>query len=445
MLPAALRGAAVFYFCMTGKPQQQADIMATLKQTDQDVHQYIQYELERQANQLELIASENIVSPAVLEAQGSIFTNKYAEGYPGKRYYGGCDYADKIESLAIERAKEIFGAEYVNVQPHSGSQANMAVYFSCLNPGDKVLGMDLAHGGHLTHGAAVSFSGKLFNFMSYGVKRDTETIDMAEVERIAFENRPKLIVAGASAYPRIIDFEHFRHIADQIGALFMVDMAHIAGLVAAGVHPSPVPYADFVTTTTHKTLRGPRGGLILAKKKYAKALDSNIFPGIQGGPLVHVIAAKAVSFKEAMTEEYRQYQRQVVTNAQMLAAQLKGHGFRIVSGGTDNHLLLIDLSSKGLTGKEAEHLLEEAGLTVNKNAIPFDTQPRFVTSGIRIGTPSVTTRGLKEPEMVKIADWINRVLTSRSAAVIAQVRQEVRDLCEELPLYPEMARDEEFV
>ncbi|MGX9726276.1 MAG: serine hydroxymethyltransferase [Candidatus Electronema sp. VV] len=418
--------------------------MTTLKTIDQDVHQYIQYELERQANQLELIASENIVSPAVLEAQGSIFTNKYAEGYPGKRYYGGCDYADKIETLAIERAKEIFGAEYVNVQPHSGSQANMAVYFSCLNPGDKVLGMDLAHGGHLTHGAAVSFSGKLFNFMSYGVKRDTETIDMAEVERIAFENRPKLIVAGASAYPRIIDFEHFRHIADQIGALFMVDMAHIAGLVAAGVHPSPVPYADFVTTTTHKTLRGPRGGLILAKKKYAKALDSNIFPGIQGGPLVHVIAAKAVSFKEAMTEEYRQYQRQVVTNAQTLAAQLKGHGFRIVSGGTDNHLMLIDLSSKGLTGKEAEHLLEEAGLTVNKNAIPFDTQPRFVTSGIRIGTPSVTTRGLKEPKMVKIADWINRVLTSRSATVIAQVRQEVRDLCEELPLYPEMAREEEF-
>ncbi|WP_420209419.1 serine hydroxymethyltransferase [Candidatus Electronema sp. JC] len=418
--------------------------MTTLKTIDTDVHQYIQYELERQANQLELIASENIVSPAVLEAQGSIFTNKYAEGYPGKRYYGGCDYADKIETLAIERAKEIFGAEYVNVQPHSGSQANMAVYFSCLNPGDKVLGMDLAHGGHLTHGAAVSFSGKLFNFMSYGVKRDTETIDMAEVERIAFENRPKLIVAGASAYPRIIDFEHFRHIADQIGALFMVDMAHIAGLVAAGVHPSPVPYADFVTTTTHKTLRGPRGGLILAKKKYAKALDSNIFPGIQGGPLVHVIAAKAVSFREAMTEEYRQYQRQVVTNAQMLAAQLKSHGFRIVSGGTDNHLMLIDLSSKGLTGKEAEHLLEEAGLTVNKNAIPFDTQPRFVTSGIRIGTPSVTTRGLKEPEMVKIADWINRVLISRSAAVIAQVRQEVRELCEELPLYPEMAREEEF-
>jgi glycine hydroxymethyltransferase len=417
--------------------------MTALKKTDSDVYRCMQHELERQANQLELIASENIASPAVLEAQGSIFTNKYAEGYPGRRYYGGCDYADKIESLAIERAMEIFGAEYANVQPHSGSQANMAVYFSCLNPGDKVLGMDLAHGGHLTHGAAVSFSGKLFNFMSYGVKRDTETIDMAEVERIAFENRPKLIVAGASAYPRIIDFEHFRHIADQIGALFMVDMAHIAGLVAAGAHPSPVPYADFVTTTPHKTLRGPRGGLILAKKKYAKALDSNIFPGIQGGPLVHVIAAKAVGFKEAMTEEYRQYQRQVVTNAKVLAGRLQEHGFRIVSGGTDNHLMLIDLSSKGLTGKEAEHLLEEAGLTVNKNAIPFDTQPRFVTSGIRIGTPSVTTRGLKEPEMLQISDWINRVLTSRTAAEISAVRQEVRQLCETFPLYPEMAREDE--
>jgi glycine hydroxymethyltransferase len=417
--------------------------MTALKKTDSDVYRCMQHELERQANQLELIASENIASPAVLEAQGSIFTNKYAEGYPGRRYYGGCDYADKIESLAIERAMEIFGAEYANVQPHSGSQANMAVYFSCLNPGDKVLGMDLAHGGHLTHGAAVSFSGKLFNFMSYGVKRDTETIDMAEVERIAFENRPKLIVAGASAYPRIIDFEHFRHIADQIGALFMVDMAHIAGLVAAGAHPSPVPYADFVTTTTHKTLRGPRGGLILAKKKYAKALDSNIFPGIQGGPLVHVIAAKAVGFKEAMTEEYRQYQRQVVTNAKVLAGRLQEHGFRIVSGGTDNHLMLIDLSSKGLTGKEAEHLLEEAGLTVNKNAIPFDTQPRFVTSGIRIGTPSVTTRGLKEPEMLQISDWINRVLTSRTADEISAVRQEVRQLCETFPLYPEMAREDE--
>ncbi|MCI5146131.1 MAG: serine hydroxymethyltransferase, partial [Candidatus Electrothrix sp. AR3] len=306
-------------------------------------------------------------------------------------------------------------------------------------PGDKVLGMDLAHGGHLTHGATVSFSGKLFNFISYGVQRDTETIDMAEVERIAFENRPKMIVAGASAYPRIIDFEGFRHIADQIGALFMVDMAHIAGLVAAGVHPSPVPYADFVTTTTHKTLRGPRGGLILAKKKFAKALDSNIFPGIQGGPLVHVIAAKAVSFKEAMSEEYQQYQQQVVNNASVLAERMIEHGFRIVSGGTDNHLLLVDLSSKGLTGKDAERLLEDAGLTVNKNAIPFDTQPRFVTSGIRIGTPAVTTRGLKEAEMIKIADWINRVLVVGDSA--AQVRQEVRQLCDTLPLYPEIERD----
>ena len=419
--------------------------MATLKETDPDVYGYIQYELERQANQLELIASENIVSRAVLEAQGSIFTNKYAEGYPNRRYYGGCDYADKVESLACSRAREIFNAEYANVQPHSGSQANMAVYFATLKPGDKVLGMDLAHGGHLTHGATVSFSGKLFNFVSYGVRRDTETIDMEEVERIAFENRPKMIVAGASAYPRIIDFEGFRRIADQIGALFMVDMAHIAGLVAAGVHPSPVPYADFVTTTTHKTLRGPRGGLILAREKHAKALDSNIFPGIQGGPLVHVIAAKAVSFKEAMSQEYREYQQQVVTNASLLADRLTEHGFRIVSGGTDNHLMLIDLKSKDITGKEAERLLEDAGLTVNKNAIPFDTQSRFVTGGIRLGTPAVTTRGLKEPEMIKIADWVNRVLTSRQPAEIGQIRQEVRKLCETLPLYPEIERDESLM
>ena len=419
--------------------------MATLKETDPDVYRYIQYELERQANQLELIASENIVSQAVLEAQGSIFTNKYAEGYPGRRYYGGCDYADEVESLACNRAKEIFNAEYANVQPHSGSQANMAVYFATLKPGDKVLGMDLAHGGHLTHGATVSFSGKLFNFVSYGVRRDSETIDMEEVERIAFENRPKMIVAGASAYPRIIDFEGFRRIADQIGALFMVDMAHIAGLVAAGVHPSPVPYADFVTTTTHKTLRGPRGGMILAKEKHAKVLDSNIFPGIQGGPLVHVIAAKAVSFKEAMTQEYREYQQQVVTNAAVLANRLQEHGFRIVSGGTDNHLMLIDLKSKDITGKEAERLLEDAGLTVNKNAIPFDTQSRFVTGGIRLGTPAVTTRGLKEGEMIKIGDWVNRVLTSRQPAVIGQVRQEVRELCQALPLYPEIPRDESLV
>jgi glycine hydroxymethyltransferase len=416
--------------------------MATLKETDPDVYRIIQYELERQSNQLELIASENIVSQAVLAAQGSIFTNKYAEGYPNRRYYGGCDYADEVESLACSRAREIFDAEYANVQPHSGSQANMAVYFATLKPGDKVLGMDLAHGGHLTHGATVSFSGKLFNFVSYGVRRDSETIDMEEVERIAFENRPKMIVAGASAYPRVIDFEGFRRIADQIGALFMVDMAHIAGLVAAGVHPSPVPYADFVTTTTHKTLRGPRGGLILAREKHAKVLDSNIFPGIQGGPLVHVIAAKAVSFKEAMSPEYKVYQKQVVTNASVLADRLTEYGFRIVSGGTDNHLMLIDLKSKDITGKEAEHLLEDAGLTVNKNAIPFDTQSRFVTGGIRLGTPAVTTRGLKEPEMIKIAEWVNRVLTSRSPEEISKVRQEVRNLCEALPLYPEIERDE---
>jgi len=416
--------------------------MATLKETDPDVYRFIQYELERQANQLELIASENIVSRAVLDAQGSIFTNKYAEGYPNRRYYGGCDYADEVESLACSRAKEIFNAEYANVQPHSGSQANMAVYFATLKHGDTVLGMDLAHGGHLTHGAKVSFSGKLFNFVSYGVRQDTETIDMEEVERVALEYRPKMIVAGASAYPRIIDFKLFRQIADQIGALFMVDMAHIAGLVAAGVHPSPVPYADFVTTTTHKTLRGPRGGMILAREKYAKALDSNIFPGIQGGPLVHVIAAKAVSFKEAMSQDYIDYQQQVVDNASVLADRLTDHGFRIVSGGTDNHLMLIDLKSKDITGKEAERLLEDAGLTVNKNAIPFDTQSRFVTGGIRLGTPAVTTRGLKEPEMIQIADWVNRVLTSRRSSVIGEVRQEVRELCDALPLYPEIKRDE---
>lgn len=417
--------------------------MAILEQTDPEVFRYIQYELERQSNQLELIASENIVSKAVLEAQGSIFTNKYAEGYPNRRYYGGCDYADEVEALAINRAKEIFGAEYANVQPHSGSQANMAVYFATLKAGDKVLGMDLAHGGHLTHGASVSFSGKLFNFISYGVQRDSETINMDEVERIAFENRPKMIVAGASAYPRVIDFERFRHIADQIGALFMVDMAHIAGLIAAGVHPSPIPYADFVTTTTHKTLRGPRGGLILAREKHAKALDSNIFPGIQGGPLVHVIAAKAVAFKEAMTPEFVQYQRQVVKNAEVLAAELHRRGFRVVSGGTDNHLMLIDLNSKDITGKEAEHLLEDAGLTVNKNAIPFDTQSRFVTGGVRIGTPAVTTRGLKEQEMVMIADWINRVISSRDPAVLGEIRQEVRTLCDRLPIYPDLHRYEQ--
>lgn len=409
--------------------------MTPLEQTDPDIYKLIQQEQERQTNQLELIASENIASEAILEAQGSIFTNKYAEGYPNRRYYGGCDYADQVETLAINRARELFGAEYANVQPHSGSQANMAVYFATLTPGDKVLGMDLAHGGHLTHGASVSFSGKLYNFISYGVDRKHEVINMEEVERIAFENKPKMIVAGASAYPRFIDFAGFRRIADEIGAYFMVDMAHIAGLVAAGVHPSPVPYADFVTSTTHKTLRGPRGGLILAKQKFGKQLDSNIFPGIQGGPLVHVIAAKAVAFKEALTTEYQDYQQQVILNAKVLADRLTRHGFRIVSGGTDNHLMLVDLKNKNITGKEAEEFLEEAGLTVNKNAIPFDTQSRFVTGGIRIGTPSVTTRGMKQQEMEQIGDWINRVITSREGSEIARVRAEVRALCARMPLY----------
>ncbi len=416
--------------------------MSHLKQADPDVYQHIRAEFERQMYQLELIASENIVSEAVLEAQGSIFTNKYAEGYPSRRYYGGCEHADQVETLAISRAKEIFGAEYVNVQPHSGSQANMAVYFATLNPGDKVLGMDLAHGGHLTHGSAVNFSGQFFNFVSYGVDRDTETIDMAEVERLAHEHRPKMIVAGASAYPRTIDFEGFRRIADQIDALFMEDMAHIAGLVAAGQHPSPVPHADFVTTTTHKTMRGPRGGMILAREDFRKVLDSKIFPGIQGGPLVHVIAAKAVSFKEAMTDEYVSYQAQVVKNAVVLGNSLTKLGFRLVSNGTDNHLLLVDLTNKSMTGKEAETILEEAGLTVNKNAIPFDTQSRFVTGGIRIGTPAVTTRGLREPEMEQIAAWIDRVVTHRENPDERHaIRQEVRELCSRFPLYPHLSQD----
>lgn len=414
--------------------------MSFLKENDLEVHGAIVQELERQRFQLELIASENIVSQAVLEAQGSIFTNKYAEGYPSRRYYGGCEHADAIESLAIQRAKAIFGAEYVNVQPHSGSQANMAVYFATLNPGDKVLGMDLAHGGHLTHGSAVNFSGQFYNFVSYGVDRETEMLDMAEVERLAHEHRPRMIVAGASAYPRIIDFAAFRRIADQIEALLMVDMAHIAGLVAAGQHPSPVPYADFVTTTTHKTMRGPRGGLILAKEEFGKQLDSKIFPGIQGGPLVHVIAAKAVGFKEALEPAYKEYQAQVVKNAKALAASLTGLGFRLVSGGTDNHLMLVDMGSKGITGKAAEEALEHAGLTVNKNAIPFDQQSRFVTSGIRIGTPAVTTRGLKEPEMAQIGGWINQVIENiDKPEVLARVRGQVRSLCERYPLYPGMA------
>ncbi|MDT8335913.1 MAG: serine hydroxymethyltransferase [Desulfurivibrionaceae bacterium] len=416
--------------------------MSRLQTVDPEVYKTIKDELARQAYQLELIASENTVSRAVLEAQGSIFTNKYAEGYPGRRYYGGCEYADTIETLAINRALEIFGAEYANVQAHSGSQANMAVYFATLQPGDKVLGMDLAHGGHLTHGSAVNFSGQLYDFVSYGVDRETEMIDMAEVERLALAHRPKMIVAGASAYPRDIDFAEFRRIADKIDALFMVDMAHIAGLVAAGVHPSPVPHADFVTSTTHKTMRGPRGGLILAREKFGRSLNSKIFPGIQGGPLVHVIAAKAVAFKEALTDDFNKYQQQVVVNARVLGESLKAYGFRLVSGGTDNHLLLVDLAGKAITGKAAEEGLEKAGLTVNKNAVPFDTQPRFVTGGIRIGTPAVTTRGLKEAEMKMIAAWIDRVINNLAdEAALAAIRREVHDLCARFPLYPDLQRE----
>ncbi len=413
--------------------------MSTLKSQDPEIYKAIKNELERQRTYLELIASENIVSEAVLEVQGSIFTNKYAEGYPSKRYYGGCDYADLVENLAIDRAKELFQAEYANVQAHSGSQANMAVYFAALNPGDKVLGMDLAHGGHLTHGSPVNFSGQFFNFISYGVDKETGIISMEEVERVAHEHRPRMIVAGASAYPRLIDFEAFRVIADQIDALFMVDMAHIAGLVAAGVHPSPLPYADYVTTTTHKTMRGPRGGLILAKKEYGKSLNSKIFPGIQGGPLMHVIAAKAVSFKEAMSQEFVVYQQQVVKNSQALAAALIHHGFGLVSGGSDNHLILVDLTNKDITGKQAEEILESAGLTVNKNAVPFDTESRFVTGGIRIGTPAVTSRGLKEHEMRQIAQWMNRaILNHRDEQEIRKIRSEVRELCERFPIYPDL-------
>jgi glycine hydroxymethyltransferase len=417
--------------------------VSPLKKTDPEIERFIQYELERQTYQLELIASENIVSEAVLAAQGSILTNKYAEGYPGRRYYGGCEYVDEIESLAVARAKEIFGAEYANVQPHSGSQANMAVYFSVLQPGDTVLGMDLAHGGHLTHGSSVNFSGQLYNFTSYGLNRESERIDMAMVERLAEQHRPKMIVAGASAYPRVIDFAGFRKIADKVGALFMVDMAHIAGLVAAGEHPSPIQHADFVTTTTHKTLRGPRGGLILAKGEFGKRLDSKIFPGIQGGPLMHVIAAKAVSFKEAMGEDFRRYQQQVVKNAKCMGLKLQEHGFRLVSGGTDNHLLLVDLANKGITGKVAEETLEAAGLTVNKNAVPFDQQSRFVTGGIRIGTPAVTTRGLKEPEMARIADWMAEAIANCDKPErLNGIRLEVRLLCERFPLYPNLLREE---
>ncbi|MDT8422341.1 MAG: serine hydroxymethyltransferase [Desulfuromonadales bacterium] len=403
---------------------------------DPEIANAIQQETRRQEYSLEFIASENFVSENVLEAQGSVLTNKYAEGYPGKRYYGGCEFVDVAEQLAIDRAKEIFGAEHVNVQPHSGSQANMAVYFTVCEPGDTVLGMNLAHGGHLTHGSPVNFSGKLFNIVAYGVDKETGFIDYDEVERLALEHKPKLIVVGASAYPREIDFPAFRRIADRCGALVMVDMAHIAGLVAAGVHPNPVPYAEFVTTTTHKTLRGPRGGMILCREEYAKKLNSNIFPGIQGGPLMHVIAAKAVAFKEVLSPEFKVYARQVVNNAQALADGLTRRGFNLVSGGTDNHLLLVDLSGTELTGKVAEETLEKAGITVNKNAVPFDTRSPFVTSGFRIGTPATTTRGLKEAEMEQVAGWIERALADvEDSAELEKIREEIRALCQRFPLY----------
>lgn len=405
-----------------------------LKISDKDVFNIIEMENSRQNNNIELIASENFTSKAVMEAMGSGLTNKYAEGYPDKRYYGGCEEVDKVEKLAIERLRELFGAEYANVQPHAGSQANMAVYLSVLDPGDTILGMNLSHGGHLTHGSPVNFSGKLFNFISYGVNKETEFIDYDEIRSLALEHKPKMIVAGASAYSRIIDFERIRSICDEIGAYFMVDMAHIAGLIAAGYHPSPVPYADFVTTTTHKTLRGPRGGAILCKEKYSKAIDKAIFPGIQGGPLMHVIAAKAVCFGEALKTEYKEYIEQVIVNAKALEEELKKYNFRIVSGGTDNHLLLIDLNNKNITGKDAEKLLDSVGITVNKNTIPFETKSPFITSGIRIGTPAVTTRGFKEEEMKEIAYLINYVIENRDKD-LSEIKHKVREMCNKYPLY----------
>lgn len=403
-------------------------------ENDSELYEIMGKEIGRQEGNIELIASENFTSKAVMEAMGSPLTNKYAEGYPGKRYYGGCEFVDMVEDLARERMKKLFNAEHANVQPHSGSQANMAVYMTVLKPGDTVLGMNLSHGGHLTHGSPVNFSGKLYNFASYGVNKETETIDYDELEKVAQEVKPKLIVAGASAYPRIIDFKKFREICDKVGAYLMVDMAHIAGLVATGAHPSPVPYADFVTTTTHKTLRGPRGGAILCKEQYAKALDKTIFPGMQGGPLMHIIAAKAVCFHEAMKDDYKVYIDQVVKNARVLADELMKYDFRLISGGTDNHLMLVDLTNKGITGKEAEKLLDRARITANKNTIPFETLSPMVTSGLRIGTPAVTTRGFREAEMKEIAALINLVISKKDEA-IDEAKERVHTLCSKYPIY----------
>ena len=413
-------------------------ISENLRITDPEVFDAIKSEIGRERRNIVLIASENYASPAVLEVQGSVFTNKYAEGYPGKRYYGGCEYADIVENLARERAKTLFGAEHVNVQPHSGSQANMAVLFSVLKPGDTILSMSLSHGGHLSHGASVNFSGMLYKPVSYGVDRDSGYIDYDEVRRLAIENRPKMILVGASAYSRIIDFAVFSDIAKEVRAYLMADIAHIAGLVAAGLHPSPVPHADFVTTTTHKTLRGPRGGMIMCKTEHARAIDKMIFPGIQGGPLVHVIAAKAVALKEALGRDFREYQLRVIKNAKRLAEELVRRGFKIISGGTDNHLMLVNLTGKGITGKEAEEALDKARITVNKNVIPYEERPASITSGIRLGTPCATTRGMGEEEMTEIADIIASVIiNNKDAAAIASLSRRVDILCEKFPLYSE--------
>lgn len=409
--------------------------MKSLQEYDPDIWQMIQDEDKKQQNTIDLIASENISSKAVQEAQGSSFTNKYAEGYAGRRWYAGCKHVDDAEFLAIARAKEIFGAEHVNVQTHAGSQANMAVLFSCLNAGDKLLGMDLSHGGHLTHGFAKNFSGKTYEVISYGVKEDTGYIDYDAFRDIAKREKPNMIIAGASAYSRVIEFDKFREVADEVGALFLADIAHIAGLVAAGEHPSPIPYADFVTSTTHKTMRGPRGGLIMCKKEWAKKVDALVFPGIQGGPLMHIIAAKAVAFKEALTDEFKQCQKQTILNARTMAKQLISKGFTIFSGGTDNHLFLVDLREKNITGKDAQNLLEKAGIILNRNIIPFDDKSAFEPSGIRIGTPTISTRGMKEPEAIKIADMIDTVISARDdAAVIEKTKAEVRKLCAAFPI-----------
>jgi glycine hydroxymethyltransferase len=411
-------------------------IHSSLQELDPEIHAAIQNEQRRQSTGLELIASENFTYRAVLEATGSVFTNKYAEGYPGRRYYGGCEFVDIVENLAIERARKLFGAEHVNVQPHSGSQANMAVYLTVLKPGDTILGMNLSHGGHLTHGHPLNFSGKYYRIVPYGVRKDSEVIDYDELARLAHEHKPKLIVVGASAYPRTIEFERIASVAKETGAMMMVDIAHIAGLVAAGEHPSPVPYAEFVTSTTHKTLRGPRSGMVMCRETFAKDLNRSVFPEMQGGPLVHVIAAKAVCFKEAASEDFRTYVRQIVKNAKTLAKKLASRKFRIVSGGTDTHLMLVDVFSKGINGKQAEEALDRAGITVNKNAIPFDQNPPLTPSGIRIGTPALTTRGMKEPEMEAVGDWIAEVLDNINEASVQQrVRREVERLCERFPLY----------